>query len=527
MELYKEFSFDTDLDDDETDRRNDCILPRLSFDQKLVAHRSNRLGHTFGQINFSYQSSKYIRSNDETLLSLPNKFLSNNGIIQSYENSCQMLDISIDSQLRALLPSNNINIMNRSFSFNDIRAFATAMEANLESLTLSSVGLTTRSMNVLCQGLNKCINLSFLDLSFNKLDKQGFEILVDRINQLTSLTFLSVADCGIRDSYGQCIGDLCRHKTLTEINLSGNEFEEMACIFIGNALTDNKSLTCLNLNWNLIRSFASIALFRGFEVNTTLTDFDVSWSNLGYDGSVALRRILAMNKVLQYLNISNCNIDWSCAKLIGEGLQKNSVLHTLNLAFNPLTTHGVQHIIQSIDNPKSGLSTLDISGTAVFSGTVRLAEKIASERHFIMKFDIEIPVPDMIGRQIVTKADSVRTIIQQIDEKHWRPLDYFRFLNSKRKLKAASHNNSQHLADESDQPLTLKSLNEILNRQRMHDRLQKTREEQQEKDLKKRNQKILQTVNQHFPDIDTASKRAKNKAVIANLAKPRMSTEKK
>lgn len=73
-----------------------------------------------------------------------------------------MLDSTIDWQLRALLSSDNITIVNRSFCFNDIRAFATAIEENLESLTLSSVGLTSRSINVLCQGLNKCIHLNLL-----------------------------------------------------------------------------------------------------------------------------------------------------------------------------------------------------------------------------------------------------------------------------------------------------------------------------------------------------------------------------
>ncbi len=49
-----------------------------------------------------------------------------------------------------------------------------------------------------------------------------------------------MANCGIRDSYGRCIGDLCRHKRLMELNLSGNEFEETGCILIGNILSKNK-----------------------------------------------------------------------------------------------------------------------------------------------------------------------------------------------------------------------------------------------------------------------------------------------
>jgi len=46
-----------------------------------------------------------------------------------------------------------------------------------------------------------------------------------------------LANCSLLDSFGVRIGDLGRHKKLIELNLSGNEFEENACIFIGNALS--------------------------------------------------------------------------------------------------------------------------------------------------------------------------------------------------------------------------------------------------------------------------------------------------
>ena len=50
----------------------------------------------------------------------------------------------------------------------------------------------------------------------------------------------------------------------------------------------------------------------------------------------------------------------------------------------------------------------------------------------------------------------------------------------------------------------------------MRDRSQKARQEKQEKDIQKRNQKILQTVNQHFPDIDTISKQERYKHPLNN-----------
>lgn len=89
-------------------------------------------------------------------------------------------------------------------------------------------------------------------------------------------------------------------------------------------------------------------------------------------------------------------------------------LSLFQLSYNPITTHGVQDIIQALYTKKSGLSFLDISvrstnecisiendlqGITVFSTSVRLAEKIAVRREFVMKYDCEIPVHDILGRK--------------------------------------------------------------------------------------------------------------------------------
>lgn len=67
----------------------------------------------------------------------------------------------------------------------------------------------------------------------------------------------------------------------------------------------------------------------------------------------------------------------------------------------------------------------------------------------------------------------------------------------------------------------IRNLSSIISQQRIRDRSQKARQEKQEKDMKKRNQKILEAVNQHFPDIDIISRREKHKAAIEHLSKPR------
>ena len=96
----------------------------------------------------------------------------------------------------------------------------------------------------------------------------------------------------------------------------------------------------------------------------------------------------------------------------------------------------------------------------------------------------------------------------------------------------------RRLTERSVQPLTYKyerdrlshrfhrsflfrNLNKIITQQRMRDRSLKTQEEQEARELKKRNRKILQTATQHFPDIDILTRREKHKDAIEQLARPR------
>ncbi|CAF0775864.1 unnamed protein product [Rotaria sordida] len=158
-----------------------------------------------------------------------------------------------------------------------------------------------------------------------------------------------------------------------------------------------------------------------------------------------------------------------------------------------------------------------------------------------MKYDFEISVHDIIGRPKVTKTDSMRKIIDHIDARQWRTLDYFRILNNQKKsqvqnetirhkiLKSEVESGTvaietlqRYLTDRIVQPFTYKNLHNVIKQQRVRDRLQKGRQEQQEKDLKNRNKKILQTVNEYFPDINIISKQEKHRATIEHLAKPRI-----
>lgn len=130
-------------------------------------------------MNIPFQSNEEFEINREKLLPIRSK--SSNNQLQKYEYSCHALDITMDWQLRALLAYDHITIFNRAFSFNDLRAFSTAIEANLESLTLSSIGLTTRTVRILSQGLIQCNRLKLLVNTPIQNKERSFRISLFRI----------------------------------------------------------------------------------------------------------------------------------------------------------------------------------------------------------------------------------------------------------------------------------------------------------------------------------------------------------
>lgn len=157
----EEKAFETDCEDDLSKTEEDSNKKdRISFDNKIAAHRSNRLFQTFSQCDLPIDNAHPMFIDDETLLPIPRKSRLNS--IEIYEKSCELLDLTSDWQIRDLITSDHIEIVDRSFSFNDFRAFATAIEPNLQSLTLRAVGLTPRTLNVICRGLSKCAHLKLL-----------------------------------------------------------------------------------------------------------------------------------------------------------------------------------------------------------------------------------------------------------------------------------------------------------------------------------------------------------------------------
>lgn len=158
------------------DRKKKETLPKLSFEEKLTVHRTNRLTETFRRVDLRDSVKNNIECLPPLRCQTPSNAGKSNSIlsiqrkkilflverIRRYEKNCHLLDTTIDWQLRAVLSYDKITILNRSFSFNDIQAFTSAIEPNLQSLTLNSIGLSSRSLDLLCQGLKKSPHLHLL-----------------------------------------------------------------------------------------------------------------------------------------------------------------------------------------------------------------------------------------------------------------------------------------------------------------------------------------------------------------------------
>ncbi|CAF0926931.1 unnamed protein product [Didymodactylos carnosus] len=398
--------------------------------------------------------------------------------ITDFPNISCSLSLVSERQMRDVLQHDNITITDRTFCFNDFRAFFSTIEHK---------------------------TLSALNLSRNKLETKS------AINIGTSLSInFAQSKCGILKMSSTC-------------------------------LANNYTLIKLNLSWNQIRGRAAVTLLRAFEVNTCIKDLDLSWNGLGYDGSIVLRRIFKINETLTYLNISHNNIDWKATKI----------------GFNPLTSHGIHDIVEAIHNTKkSALSMLDLSGLSVFCQTVRLAENIAMERRFLLKYECELQIHDYYGAPHVPKSEPLQKMIKHIDDQKWRTLEYFRTMDKQVQFKIENENISKSitvmkpgvcfgdsfasgqktgmqlqnhelhditrlLSLHTVKALTYKDLDQILNKKKLEERLERSKQKKRKEQVKKKNLIILQAANEHFPDIAIIDKYGKHVQAITRLATPK------
>jgi hypothetical protein len=121
----------------------------------------------------------------------------------------------------------------------------------LNLLSCQGSNLDHESIGLICRHLHMWPNLTALDLSFNKLNLESFETILDQVVSMKTMTKLRLSGCRLNFRCADAVGELLiTAPHLLDVDFSFNNFEALGAEPIARGLALNKTITSLNLRQN-------------------------------------------------------------------------------------------------------------------------------------------------------------------------------------------------------------------------------------------------------------------------------------
>ena len=148
--------------------------------------------------------------------------------------------------------------------------------------------------------------------------------------------------------------------SLTEVDLSSAEIENVGAAVISVILEKNSSLTHLDLSFNSIDQDVASSLSKALKANSSLTSLNLEGNFIGEDGASSLSKVLKANSSLTDLNLSDNKIGDAGASFLSQALKANSSLTNLNLSINRIGDAGASSLSDAL-TANSSLTDLNLS----------------------------------------------------------------------------------------------------------------------------------------------------------------------
>ena len=147
-----------------------------------------------------------------------------------------------------------------------------------------------------------------------KMDGKEIALLSKTLSVNRTLTYLNLCGNDIHASGAASLSQaLSVNTALTRLNLECNYVGASGVASLSEALSVNTSLTHLNLEWNLAHESGAASLSQALSVNTTLTHLNLNWNFVGASGAASLSQALSVNTTLTHLNLVSNDIGESGA----------------------------------------------------------------------------------------------------------------------------------------------------------------------------------------------------------------------
>ncbi|XP_039618914.1 NLR family, CARD domain containing 5 isoform X3 [Polypterus senegalus] len=258
------------------------------------------------------------------------------------------------------------------------RASHTSCHAS-QSVRLKECSFTLRNLELLASKLQKCLNLTQLELSFNTIPSGGLQALVETLAGLKSLKKLILRDNGItaveirslikelgiahevlnvrieepwvhgEDAVMLVSECISTNVAITEISLSNNTIESRGARILIELLPSLEKLRRLSLESMRAGATELVQLARSLSKLQNIESLSFSHNKMEDEATAALANILPLMPKLKQINFSCCSSLTPVGGLnLIQGLSSCTSLEDVNLDSIPLNSQGIGHLAKGL-----------------------------------------------------------------------------------------------------------------------------------------------------------------------------------
>jgi len=240
------------------------------------------------------------------------------------------------------------------------------------------------SVEILAKSLKNNPHIRFIDLEENYIG-DGIEYVVEAVIVHPSIEILNISKNQIKLHHvkntktPKLITKLIRESQLKTLNISLNSFiaSDYHSILsaLGNKLRSNKTLTNISLggdyfNEKVVKSLANTLLY-----NKTLLKIDLTSSPLNDAGAISLAGSLASSSLVE-INLSDCNIEDDGAIALAATFPYNNI-NRIILTRNQIKRDGAIALAHGFRNSKAGMVSIDLKGNQIGNeGAIAFSEML-------------------------------------------------------------------------------------------------------------------------------------------------------
>ena len=209
-------------------------------------------------------------------------------------------------------------------------------------------------------------SLTEVDLSYTEVEDVGAAVISVVLEKNSSLTDLDFSFNGVNsDGASSLSRALTKNSSLTALNLGGNKFiADTGAYSLSQALKANSFLTSLHLEGDSIGDAGASSLSNALKANSSLTELSLSANSIGDAGASFLSEALTANSSLTSLDLRDNSIGDAGASSLSNALKANSSLTELSLSANSIGDAGASFLSEAL-TANSSLTSLDLRDNSI------------------------------------------------------------------------------------------------------------------------------------------------------------------